>query len=82
MATSDQLQSLICASRERDMITARYGGARLMTTAMGFALPEFTFADDPTRRWLEWCRDNPGPVAGAAEAWATALAAYLAAKED
>lgn len=81
MAESKNIRRLVAEARTSLDISARYGGARLRTTGAGFKRVDFSTADDPTRRWLEFFRDNSGPVAGFKKEMNAGLKQYLQQKE-
>lgn len=81
MATSDDLRRLIADARAAQDVAARYGGARRFTSGVGFHSINFSTADDPLLRWLEYCRDNPGPDAAYLEEVTRGLAHYQQTKE-
>ncbi|HMR31854.1 MAG TPA: hypothetical protein PKA13_10730 [Geminicoccaceae bacterium] len=82
MATSEELLDLIAEVEARKAVARKYGGARRYLTGAGFYSIDFATADDTALRWLQWCRDNPGPVASQYNDAERALNCYLETIRD
>lgn len=73
MAEVGELRRLLADFHKAEDVAERYGGARRRLSGVGFAMIDFTVADEPARRWLEYCCDNPGPDAACADEFRGAL---------